>query len=147
MRREQSRHTHRWLVGSPEGTLTEGVCRSCGARRDFLEGVKRLHVGQALPLEVLGGPWLARGEGAFAPPEEVKRMTQLTDNDERRAQRIACSHLIRGCESAVSELLIELGDDGAGSPAMTRAREILAHVLSSWHETMRALTPAEDGAS
>jgi hypothetical protein len=140
--REQSRHTHRWLVGRPEGPLTEGACK-CGVRRDFLEGVKRSHVNQALPLASLGGRWLVGGIGDFARGEESK-MTQLDDEDERRAQRIACSHLIIGCESAVSDLLVELGDDGIGSPAMTRAREILAHVLSSWHETLRALTPKEE---
>jgi hypothetical protein len=131
------------MVGRPLGPLTEGTCKGCGARRDFLEGVKRQHVNQAHPLEALGGRWLADGVGAFAEPEEGT-MTQHYDEDERRAQRIACSHLIVGCENAVSNMLIELGAEGAGSPSMVRAREILAHVLSSWHETLRALTPREE---
>jgi hypothetical protein len=141
--REQSRHTHRWIVGRPLGPLAEGICKGCGARRDFLEGVRRSHVNQAHPLESLGGRWLADGVGAFATPGEGT-MTQHYDDDERRAQRIACSHLILGCEAAVSDMLIELGDEGSGSPAMVRAREILAHVLSSWHETLRALTPKDE---
>ena len=75
----------------------------------------------------------------------MKHLDKHLDNeDERRAQRIACSHLIIGCENAVSEMLLELGEEGVGSPAMVRAREILAHVLSSWHETLRTLTPKEE---
>ena len=26
---------HRWLIASPNGPTSEGVCRLCGARRDF----------------------------------------------------------------------------------------------------------------
>jgi hypothetical protein len=26
---------HRWLIATPNGPTSEGVCRLCGARRDF----------------------------------------------------------------------------------------------------------------
>jgi len=36
-----------------------------------------------------------------------------------------------------------MGEVDSGAPAMRRAREILAGMLSSWHETLRALKPRE----
>jgi len=144
--RETSRHTHRWLVGKIDGPLSEGVCKGCGARRDFTERSKHSHNPKVRPLESLGGTWLPRGVGAFAEPQEVK-MSNLSDDDERQAQHIACSHLIRGCESAVSELLYGMSEADEGSPAMKRAREILVRVISSWRDTLKALKTAEEAAS
>jgi hypothetical protein len=142
--REQSRHTHRWLVGRPDGALSEGVCKGCGAHRDFMEGKRRLHVREAQPLESLAGAWLGASEDALDEAEALEvSMTRLSDDNERQAQRIACAQLIRGCESAVSDLLVAMDEADAGSPAMRRAREILAGMLSSWQETLRALTPKE----
>jgi hypothetical protein len=109
-----------------------------------MEGKKRSHLREAPPLESLAGAWLAASEGALDEAEGLEvSMTSLSDDNERQAQHIACTHLIRGCESAVSDLLLAMGEADAGSPAMRRAREILAGMLSSWHETLRALTPKE----
>lgn len=77
-------------------------------------------------------------------------MADLSDEDERQAQRIACTHLIRGCESAVSELLHAMSEADERSLAMKRAREILVRVLSSWRDTLKtlkALKAAEEVAS
>ena len=74
-------------------------------------------------------------------------MRRLSDNEEQQAQHIACSHLVRGCESAVSELLAATGASEGPSPAKRRAGEILAQVLSSWRDTRNALTIVEEPAS
>ena len=71
-------------------------------------------------------------------------MSDLSDEDERQAQRIACTHLIRGCEGAVSELLHAVSEADERSPATKRAREILVRVLSSWRDTLQALKTAEE---
>ena len=31
---------HRWLLSSPVGGTTAGLCRECGAERDFVETTK-----------------------------------------------------------------------------------------------------------
>lgn len=72
-------------------------------------------------------------------------MRRLSDDEEQQAQHIACSHLVRGCEAAVSELLA--GASEGPSPAKERAEEILAQVLSSWRDTRTALRVAEEPAS
>lgn len=74
-------------------------------------------------------------------------MTDLQDPEERQAQRIACIHLIRGCESAVSELLHTMDRTDDGSPALLRAREILVRALASWRDTLQALDAAEEAPS
>lgn len=63
-------------------------------------------------------------------------MKHLKNNEEQRAQHIACAHLVRGCESAVSEL--QAGPIEAGTLPQTRerAQEILDQVLSSWRDTL-----------
>jgi hypothetical protein len=66
-------------------------------------------------------------------------MRRLSNNEEQQAQHIACSHLVRGCEGAVSELLAPAGASEGPSPAKKRAGEILAQVLSSWRDTRTAL--------
>jgi len=51
---------HRWLIASPNGPTSEGVCRVCGARRDFRnssddyisDGTAGALRGSPLPLEI-----------------------------------------------------------------------------------------------
>lgn len=74
-------------------------------------------------------------------------MRHLSDDEEQHAQHIACSHLVRGCEGAVSELLAATGASEGPSPAKRRAAEILAQVLSSWSDTRNALTIVGEPAS
>jgi hypothetical protein len=69
----------------------------------------------------------------------------LTEREERQAQQMACARLVRGCEGAVSELLVAISQD-APSPVTTRARELLAQVLSSWRDTSKALRTADERA-
>jgi hypothetical protein len=52
---------------------------------------------------------------------------------------MASDHLVRGCEGAVSELHAATGSSESQSPAEKRAEEILAEVLSSWREALKAL--------
>lgn len=68
-------------------------------------------------------------------------MKRLNDNEEQRAQSMACTHLVRGCEDAVSDL--GLATAGADEPPAIRERahDILAGVLSSWREASEALRP------
>jgi len=61
-------------------------------------------------------------------------MRRLTTQEEQRAQHIACDHLVRGCEAAVSELQAAPSGAGAGPQTKERAQEILAQVLSSWRD-------------
>jgi hypothetical protein len=73
-------------------------------------------------------------------------MLRLSDNEEQQAQSIACTHLVRGCEGAVSELALRNGEADGPSPAMDRARDILAQVLSSWRDVLDAVRPVEASA-
>ena len=73
-------------------------------------------------------------------------MRRLTNNEEQQAQDIACSHLVRGCEGAVSELHAATGETGGQPRTKKRAQEILAQVQSSWRDTLKALRSAEEPA-
>jgi hypothetical protein len=72
---------------------------------------------------------------------------RLSNKEEQQAQHIACSHLVRGCEGAVSELRAATGATEGPSPAKKRAGEILAQVLSSWRDTGKTLRIAEEPAT
>lgn len=74
-------------------------------------------------------------------------MRRLSNNEEQQAQHIACSHLVRGCEGAVSELQHVTGEAGGQSPTTVRAGDILAQVLSSWRDTLKVLTAEEESGS
>jgi len=65
-------------------------------------------------------------------------MKRLTHNDEQRAQSIACTHLVRGCEDAVSNL-VSAGAATEPSAISERAHDILAEVLSSWRDASEFL--------
>ena len=71
-------------------------------------------------------------------------MRRLTNNEEQQAQQIACSHMVRGCEGAVSELHAATGETGGQPRTRKRAQEIVAQVLSSWRDTLKALRSAEE---
>lgn len=73
-------------------------------------------------------------------------VTGLSEVQERQAQRMACTRLVSGCEGAVSELLVSISEDTEPSPVTTRARELLAQVLSSWRDTLKTLRTAEERA-
>ena len=70
-------------------------------------------------------------------------MKRLNDNEEQRAQSMACTHLVRGCEDAVSDLVLATGEADEPSAITQRAHDILAEVLSSWREASEALRPAD----
>lgn len=132
-------HTHSWRIERQDGALSEGVCKACGARRDFVASARRWPASAAKPLQALGGEWLVAVDQA-AKPREVK---MPSDEEERAAQRIALTHLVTGCEGAVSELLRTIRERDDRSPATRRAREILAEMLSSWRRTLAALAPPD----
>ena len=70
-------------------------------------------------------------------------------SDELRAQHIACSYLVRGCEDALTELartLIETRSAGEGA-ANARAADILSDILDDWKETMAILRATAQAAS
>ncbi len=70
-------------------------------------------------------------------------MKRLNDNEEQRAQRIACTHLVRGCEDAASDLVSATDEAGEGSAITKRAHDILAQVLHSWREALEVLRPGD----
>jgi hypothetical protein len=70
-------------------------------------------------------------------------MKRLNDNEEQQAQSMACTHLVRGCEDAVSDLVLATGEAGEPPAIRERAHDILAEVLSSWQEASEALRPAD----
>ena len=69
-------------------------------------------------------------------------MISLHD-EEKQAQRIACAHLIRGCEAAVSDLQDVVREAKEQSLTSVRAGDILANVLASWREALQILTVDE----
>ena len=68
-------------------------------------------------------------------------------DEEQQAQRIACVHLIKGCETAVSELQDMAREAEEQSPPSVRAGDILAQVLSSWRDALQILTVGEQSGS
>ena len=70
-------------------------------------------------------------------------MKRLNDNEEQQAQSMACTHLVRGCEDAVSDLVLAAGEADEPSAIRERAHGILAQVLASWREASEALRPAD----
>ena len=70
-------------------------------------------------------------------------MKRLNDNEEQQAQSMACTHLVRGCEDAVSDLVLATGEADEPSAIRERAHDILAEVLSSWREASEALRPVD----
>ena len=61
-----------------------------------------------------------------------------TQPDELKAQEIACTYLVRGCEDALTELartLVETRSVGEGT-ANARAADILSDILDGWRETL-----------
>jgi hypothetical protein len=71
-------------------------------------------------------------------------MRRLSNNEEQHAQRIACGHLVRGCEGAISELQAAPGETNGRPRTTKRAQEILAQVLSSWRHAMGVVTPSQE---
>lgn len=74
-------------------------------------------------------------------------MTRLTNNEEQQAQHIACGHLVRGCEAAISELQAAPAETDALPQTRKRSQEILAQVLSSWRHAMGVVAPSQDPLS
>ena len=74
-------------------------------------------------------------------------MKRLNEEEEQRAQHIACSHLVRGCESAASELHSATGETAGQPRTRKRAQEILAEVLSSWRHALSVVTPRQEPLS
>ena len=66
-------------------------------------------------------------------------MAPLSDEEERKAQRIFCSHMVRACATATTELQWTISEAERKEPTMKRAQEILAGELSSWRETLSGL--------
>lgn len=70
-------------------------------------------------------------------------MRRLNNKEEQQAQHIACSHLIRGCEGAISELQAAGGETNGLPRTKKRAEDILTEVLSSWRHAMDAIAPSQ----
>jgi len=71
-------------------------------------------------------------------------MRRLSNNEEQQAQHIAYGHLVKGCQDAVSELHAATGEADGQPRTKRRAQEILAQVLSSWRDSLKALRSAEE---
>ena len=59
--------------------------------------------------------------------------------EEKHALRIACDHLVRGCEGAISELRGATCAGDEQPPVERRAERIAAKVLSSWRDALTTL--------
>ncbi len=46
---------HQWVIDSPAGPSSKGVCRSCGEQRDFLNYIEGSSWGYDISLEQLSG--------------------------------------------------------------------------------------------
>lgn len=46
---------HQWLIDSPAGPSSKGVCRSCGEKREFMNYVEGSSWGYDISLEQLSG--------------------------------------------------------------------------------------------
>ena len=42
-------HAHHWMIGDQHGPVSEGVCKVCGAGRDFNNGFRRSYQGRSGP--------------------------------------------------------------------------------------------------
>ncbi len=71
-------------------------------------------------------------------------MNRLSNNEEQLAQHIACGHLIRGCEGAISEFEAAPAEINGQSRTSERAQEILTQVLSSWRHAMSVVAPSQE---
>ncbi len=40
-------HAHHWLIAKQDGPASEGVCKTCGERRDFVNGFRRSYTAGA----------------------------------------------------------------------------------------------------
>ncbi len=74
-------------------------------------------------------------------------MQRLSDSDEQHAQHVACGHLVRGCEAAISELQAAPGETDAQSQTRERSQEILGQVLSSWRQAMSVSASSQEAVS
>ena len=65
------------------------------------------------------------------------------DPSELEAQRIACTHLVKGCERALFHFGLIAGETPSAQAAEIdgRAVDIMRNVLSSWRDTL-SLLPA-----
>jgi hypothetical protein len=70
-------------------------------------------------------------------------MQRLNETEEQQAQHIACGHLVKGCEDALSELEPAPGETNRRARTRTRAQEIVAGVLSSWRDAWSAVAPSQ----
>jgi hypothetical protein len=66
------------------------------------------------------------------------------DPTELEAQRIACAHLVKGCERALFHFGLIAGETSSAEAADIdgRAVDIMRNVLSSWRDTLSLLPPA-----
>lgn len=52
-RLEATRCVHRWVIETPNGATSLGVCRYCGARRQFSNAWEGWHLRDALELDFM----------------------------------------------------------------------------------------------
>jgi hypothetical protein len=66
------------------------------------------------------------------------------DPSELEAQRIACTHLVKGCERALFHFGLIAGETPSAEAAQIdgRAVDIMRNVLSSWRDTLSLLPTA-----
>jgi len=96
----------------------------------------------------------ARGHGGSLFTLGVERSISMTskgrqillstvDRSELEAQRIACTHLVKGCERALFHFGLIAGETPSAEAAEIdgRALEIMRNALNSWRDTLSLLPP------
>jgi len=68
-------------------------------------------------------------------------LSSTVDQSELEAQRIACTHLVKGCERALFHFGLIAGETPSAEAAQIdgRALEIMRNALSSWRDTLSML--------
>ncbi len=77
------------------------------------------------------------------------RAVTAHERDELTAQRIACTHLVKGCERALFHLALSSSDTGSDEETLLdqRAAGILREILGSWRATLNILRRLESKQS
>lgn len=70
-------------------------------------------------------------------------LLSTVDPSELEAQRIACAHLVKGCERALFHFGLIAGETPSAEAAEIdgRALEIMRNALNSWRDTLSLLPP------
>ena len=59
---------HHWMIDSPSGTTSKGICKYCQSQRDFYNSPDYMREG--------GNQWKRQGEGTWADKQRVAKLAK-----------------------------------------------------------------------